>query len=111
MKSHRIKNQFRKIFNNQPNPIFCCPIMYFQHKQFICELAVSEPICRFQPDVYANPLNILEGLFYNQGYWITVLQRTSHGYIKTNLNTHFDDWKKELNSFINTKLNTKKICV
>lgn len=107
MKSKRIKKQFQKIFNNQPNPIFCHPIMYFQHKLFICELAASKPMCCFKLNIYFNPLNILEGLFYDQGYWITVLQRTSNGYVKTNLNTHFDDWKKELNTFINTKLNTK----
>ena len=116
MNSNRIRNQFRKFFNNQPNPIFCYPLFYFQHEEFICEVATS--INSFRNSKWdcrdftnSNPLLILEGLFFNQGYWITVLQRTSHGYIKTNLNTHFDDWKKELNTFINTKLNTNKLCV
>jgi hypothetical protein len=112
MKSNRIRSIFKRVYNNLPNPIFCYPLFYFQHGEFICEVATS--INNFENTKWSyqyfknsSPLLILEGLFFNQGYWITVLQRTHHNeYIKTNLNTHFDDWKKELNKFINTKLNT-----
>jgi len=112
MKSNRIRSIFNRVYNNSPNPIFCYPLFYFQHGEFICEVATS--ISNFRNAKWdcrdftnSNPLLILEGLFFNQGYWITVLRRTrDNGYIKTNLNTHFDDWKKELNTFINTKLNT-----
>lgn len=110
MKAKKIKNIFNMVYNNLPNPIFCYPILYFQRGPYICEIAAS--INSYREAKWddgdltnSNPLLILEGLFFEQGYWITVLKRTKDNkYEKTNLNTHFEDWKKELNSFINTKL-------
>lgn len=111
MKTKTIQKIFKKEFNGYFNPIFNHPIMYFRHKNYMCEVAASQDLYQEsrKKNIYA-PFSLAYAvclpLFCNQGYWITVLEKTSSGIAKrTDLDTHFDNWKKELNSFINTKLN------
>lgn len=106
MKSKKIKKIFNTYFK-YPNPIFCIPYFYFQHKNFICEIARTKSIrdCKWNnfPYKVTNPLLIFEGLFIDDGVFITVLERTkSNEYIRRiDLDSHLDNPKKELNSFIN----------
>ena len=102
--SKNIKKIFDKFFR-YPNPIFCVPVAYFKIKNYLCEIAVTKTMrdlrwsnCDF---LFENPLLILEGLFVDSGCYVTVLERVSGGYKhRTDLCTHMDNWKKEINPFI-----------
>ena len=108
MNSKRIKKVFSRFFG-MPNPIFCYPVLYFQHKQFLCEVARSKQLsqCRWDNNPYSNknPLWILDGLFCVDGFFITVLERTSSGIEhRVDLGTHINKGS-EITSFINRYLN------
>lgn len=108
MRQKRIEKVFKRFFK-YPNPIFCIVQGYFQHGNYLCEVASTKTIrdmrwcnCEFQ---LLNPLLIFEGLFVDDGLWITVLERVARNkYIhRTDLCSHINS-TLELNSFIN-KLN------
>ena len=103
-RSIRIKRVFDKYFR-YPNPIFCVPVSYFRVGKFLCEIAVTKTIrdMKWNNWEYSmkSPLLILEGLFVDSGCYVTVLERIPEGYRhRTDLCSHMDDWRKELNPFI-----------
>lgn len=109
MKSKRIKNLFDKIYK-YPNPIFCFPILYFQHGNYYCELAQAHKNLlgwtkwRNESFTNSNPLLIFEGLFVDDGIWCTVLERKNDVFIERHdLNGHINNIN-ELNRFIWTNL-------
>ena len=103
-KSKNVKKAFDRFFK-YPNPIFCVPVSYFKVGNYLCEIAVTKTIrdmrwdnCNF---ALRNPLLILEGLFVDSGCYVTVLERLRTGYKhRTDLCTHMEDWRKEINPFI-----------
>lgn len=110
MNTKHIKNVFKLVFNNMPNPIFCFPLLYFQHKNYLCEVATSKKYnqlrwnnCEYHS---MSPLLILEGLFVADGFYVTVLEQVGNKHMycrRLDLSDHIDTIK-ELNSFINKKL-------
>jgi len=109
MKSKNIKKIFDRVFNNMPNPIFCCPLGYFQHKNFLCEVAATmgKHCLKWNNSDFQNknPLLILEALFVDSGYWITVLERKNRNTFlhREDLCAHIDS-EKDIPKFI-MKLN------
>lgn len=90
----RSVEEIKKVFDDFfkfPNPMFCIPVVYFQHDNFLCEVAKT-------PDMegvgvsLAHPLSLLNGLFVADGYWITVLEETDAGY------THREDLCQHVDS-------------
>lgn len=107
-KQRKIKKIFDAVFK-YPNPIFCHPLAYFKHKNYLCEIARSKTIreCEWgnNPFKPKNPLLILEGLFVCDGFFITVLERVGEEFVhRTDLSGHINS-KKEFNQFIYTNLN------
>ena len=104
-----IKKIFGMFFNNMPNPIFCNPCLYFKHKDFLCEVArtrgFEETKLSQKIHAYINPLDVLELLLVDDGFYITVLERKSREEFvhRTDLCGHIDS-KNEITKFIN-KLN------
>lgn len=91
MKGKRIRKIFNDFFK-QPNPIFCYPVMYFRRGRFLCEVASTESFGNLKWNKFPNirnPLWILEGLFVDSGFWITVLEQKDGGYEhRTDLSEH-----------------------
>ena len=108
MKQKKIKRVFERMFK-YPNPIFCYQLAYFQHKNYLCEIARSKTIreCKWGNNPYKeiNPLLVLEGLFVADGFFITVIEHVGKEFVhRTDLSDHIDSIK-QFKSFINTKLN------
>lgn len=107
MRQSRIKAIFGEVFNHLPNPIFCYPLLYFQHGNFICEVAAANKLSNVwngRPR-YVDARLILEGLFCDDGYFITVLEKVGDTYERRiDLDEHIVK-ESELNSFINKRLN------
>ena len=106
MKAKRIKHVIKKVYE-MPNPIFCYPFLYFQHKDFLCEVAAAKNYL-YETNLgkkhfhYIEPLDIFDLLFTADGYWVTILERTGRNEYKKrhDLNCHINSLK-ELNSLIN----------
>ena len=105
MNQKRIRQVFNKVFNNLPNPIFCYPMFYFQQGNFLCEVAEANKNTlgmkwNNREYGYMSPLLILEGLFVDDGMYITVLERKDNAYIhRTDLCKHICN-KSEIHSFV-----------
>ena len=109
MKSKKIRRVFERIYE-YPNPIFCFPVLYVQHKQFLCEVAAAHsnligwPKWRGEGFTNSNPLYILEGLFVDNGLWCTVLERKNDQIIERHdLSQHINSMNN-LNAFIYSTL-------
>lgn len=107
MKQKRIKAIFDRVFNNMPNPIFCYPMFYFQHGDFVCEVARTKQMneMRWNNREFElhNPLEILEALFVDDGMYVTVLERKQGREFvhRTDLCTHIES-KNEISAFVRT---------
>lgn len=105
MNEQQIQGIFNTLFK-YPNPIYKYPIRYFQHNDYICEIAVADkPSSLDWRRVEKNPLNIFDGLFVSDKYWITVLKLSKDGTPeRTNLSDCIDSLE-QLDSFIENNLN------
>lgn len=87
MSTNEIKSVFDRTFNGMPNPVFCHPYKYFEHKGYLCELASSasgaEMAREVGRDLNKTPLAMFGMMFSDCGNMLTVLtangERTSFG--------------------------------
>ena len=83
MDAKEIKAVFDRVFNGKPNPIFCYPVLYFEHNGYLCEVAEARKPSSLKWSDVKSPLDIFEGLLVDDGAWVTVLtkdgQRTMLG--------------------------------
>ncbi len=100
MKPKEIKAVFDRTFNGLPNPVFCYPVGYFEHKGFLCEIATSPSgenmAQQVKKKLYRNPLAIFDMMFSDCGNWLTVLTPTGE---RTEYGGHFDT-KAELETLL-----------
>lgn len=100
MEAKEIKAVFDRTFNGMPNPIFCCPIKYFEHNGYLCETATSlsgPTVAReVERELHKTPLAIGMMMFADCGSYLTVLTRDGE---KTSLGGHFDS-EEELNNLL-----------
>ena len=104
MKAKRIKRVFERFFEH-PNPIFCIPVAYFRHGDFLCELARTKSygeVWNLSRCGYITPHLIMHGLFVDNGLWLTVLERKDrNSYVhRHDLCAHVGSFR-ELNSLVN----------
>ena len=101
MKAQEIKSVFDRTFNGMPNPVFCYPYKYFEHKGYLCELASSQSNAEAAREVERNldktPLAVFGMMFADCGNMLTVL--TANGE-RTSLGGHFRT-ENELNELLN----------
>lgn len=101
MRTKEIKSVFDRTFNGMPNPVFCHPYKYFEHKGYLCELASSESGAemarKVARDLNKTSLAMFGMMFAGCGNMLTVLtingERTSFGGL-------FDS-EEELNDLLN----------
>ncbi len=110
MKQKRIQKLFNKHYNNMTNPAFPIPVLYFQHKQYYCEVAVQmgKHCCRWTnyPFKVQDPLLIFEMLFAGNTKLLTVLEKDKNGNFNERSDLfHYFIIEKELTSIINKYLN------
>ncbi len=87
METQQIKSVFDRTFNGMPNPVFCHPYKYFEHKGYLCELASSasgaEMAREVERDLNKTPLAMFGMMFADCGNMLTVLtangEQTSFG--------------------------------
>lgn len=105
MEQKEIEKIFDEFFNGMKNPVFFNPVLYFEHNDFLCEVAKTEDFKNtkigMKRFVCVNPLDVLELLLVDDGMWITVLERKSEGEYehRTDLCCHICI-ESEINGFI-----------
>lgn len=101
MSTNEIKSVFDRTFNGMPNPVFCHPYKYFEHKGYLCELASSasgaEMAREVGRDLNKTPLAMFGMMFADCGSMLTVL--TANGE-RTSLGGQFDT-QEELDELLN----------
>ena len=101
METQQIKSVFDRTFNGMPNPVFCHPYKYFEHKGYLCELATSasgaEMAREAERGLNKTPLAMFGMMFADCGNMLTVL--TANGE-QTSFGGHFRT-QDELNELLN----------